>query len=360
MIISRTPFRISFFGGGTDYPVWYEKYGGATLSTTINKYCYLMTRHYPPFFPAKYRVVWSRIEATNSHDEIEHPSVRETLKHLKLDDGIEIHNIADLPARSGMGSSSAFTVGLLHALYGLKNEAVTKRKLAFDAIHIEQNLIKENVGSQDQVAAAFGGFNKITFGANNSIDVHPIEVPFGRLDLLNDRLMLFFTGFSRTASEVAAEWIKNAPKKEEELHRMHQMVDEAVNILQDEKSDMNEFGALLHDSWQIKRGLNHAVTTDHIDDIYARARKAGALGGKLLGAGHGGFMLIFAEPEHQEEVRKALSDLLYVPFRFENSGSQIIRNEPANFSPSRTPEEGQDLLATWMRDAHFDADKRGD
>ncbi len=349
MIISRTPFRISFFGGGTDYPVWYEKNGGATLSTTIDKYCYLMARHYPPFFPVKHRIVWSKIEAVNSYDEIEHPSAREVLKYLKLKEGVEIHNIADLPARSGMGSSSAFTVGILHALYGLTNQPVTKLKLALDAIHVEQNLIKENVGSQDQVATSFGGFNKITFAAGHKIKVYPLEAPLGRLEELNDRLMLFFTGFSRTASEVAAEWIKSAPKKEKELHAIHEMVSEAIDILLDANRDINDFGRLLHEAWQIKRGLNSAITTDNIDQIYERARQAGAIGGKLLGAGQGGFMLIFADPEVQPRVRQALGNLLHVPFKFERTGSQIIRNGPdfvpdapmeGNFGPDKIRERG--------------------
>ena len=326
MIISKTPFRMSFFGGGTDYPVWYEKNGGATLSTTIDKYCYLMARHYPPFFPVKYRVVWSKIEAVNQHDEIEHPAVREILKHLKLNDGVEIHVVADLPARSGLGSSSAFTVGLLHSLYGLTKEPTTKLKLAMDAIHVEQNLIKENVGSQDQVAVAFGGFNKITFSPGNKIEVHPVKASRERLQELNDRLMFFFTGFSRIASEVAAEWIKNAHKKEKELHIMREMVDEATDILCDEKQNIDKFGALLDKAWQIKRELNHAITTDHIDKIYEKAIKAGAIGGKLLGAGNGGFMIIYADPEVQPRVRAALSDLLHVPFKFEFSGSRIIQN----------------------------------
>lgn len=326
MVISRTPFRISFFGGGTDYPVWYEKNSGATLSTTIDKYCYITARYYPPFFPVKYRIVWSKIETVNSNDEIKHPSVRETLKYLELEDGIEIHNTSDLPARSGIGSSSAFTVGLLNALYSLMDKPVTKSKLALDAIHIEHNLIKENVGSQDQVAAAFGGFNKTIFAPNHTIDVNPVDLPPEKLETLDNRLMLFFTGFSRTASEIAAEWIKNTPKREKELHTMQGMVDEAIGILQNENQNIDDFGRLLHETWQIKRGLNSAVTTDHIDEIYNRARRAGALGGKLLGAGQGGFMLIYADPEIQSRVREVLADLIYVPFKFERLGSQIIQN----------------------------------
>ncbi len=327
MIISRTPFRISFFGGGTDYPAWYEKNGGATLSTTIDKYSYITARHYPPFFPEKYRVVYSRIEAVNEHHEIEHPSVREVLKHLDIRDGVEIHNAADLPARSGLGSSSAFTVGLLSALYNLTDRTTTKHALAMDAIHVEQNLIHENVGSQDQVAAAFGGFNKITFGPGKGISVRPVRIEKSRLETLNGRLMLFFTGFSRIASEVAVEWIKNVPNKEKELAVMRAMVDQGVEILENSTRDIDDFGRLLHEGWLIKRGLNHVVTTDHIDQVYDRARKAGAIGGKLLGAGQGGFMLIYAHPDFQQHVRQALAELLEVPFKFENSGSTIVQGK---------------------------------
>ncbi len=326
MIISRTPFRISFFGGGTDYPVWYEKNGGAVLSTTIDKYSYITARYYPPFFPAKYRLVYSKIEDVNQHDEIKHPSIREVLKYLNIMDGVEIHNAADLPARSGLGSSSTFTVGLLNALYRLTNQSTTKHALATNSIHIEQNLIRENVGSQDQTAAAFGGFNKIIFGPSSKITVYPITPGNDRLEMLNNRLMLFFTGFSRIASEIAIEWIKNAPKKEAELTTIQAMVEEGVRILGDRTRDIDDFGRLLHEGWMIKRGLNHAVTTDYIDGIYERARQAGALGGKLLGAGHGGFMLIYANPEIQPHIRVALKGLLEVPFRFENSGSTIIHN----------------------------------
>ena len=326
MIISKTPFRISFFGGGTDYPVWYKKYGGATLSTTIDKYSYITSLYYPPYFPSKHRVVWSKIELVNASEEILHPSVRETLKYLNFTDGVEIHNSSDLPARSGIGSSSAFTVGLLNALYALRGEFKEKKDLALEAIHIEQNLIKENVGSQDQIAVAVGGLNKTIFSPNGDIEIEPVEMAEEREKVLNDRFMLFFTGFQRTASEVAAEWIKNVPKKEKELLVMRGMVDRAVDILTNEKSNIDDFGLLLNDAWQIKRNLNHVVTTNEIDEIYRKAQAAGALGGKLLGAGQGGFMLLYVDPEHQPKVKDALKDLIYVPFRFEKFGTQIIQN----------------------------------
>jgi D-glycero-alpha-D-manno-heptose-7-phosphate kinase len=322
MIISRTPFRISFFGGGTDYPVWYEKNGGAVLSATIDKYSYITARYYPRFHPTKHRIVYSKVELAHNHDEIEHPSVRETIRYLGIEEGLEIHNTADLPARSGLGSSSTFTVGLLHALYALMNKTVTKMKLAVEAIHIEQNLIKENVGSQDQLAAAFGGLNKFTF-SRDDFGVQPIILPGRRLEDLQNSLMLVFTGFSRIASEVAGEQIKTLHQKERELRRMRDMVDEAINILHSD-ADLIEFGKLLHEAWMLKRGLASNISNSQIDEIYEKACHAGAVGGKLLGAGGGGFMLLFVPPERQAAVRESLAGYTFVPFKFEVSGSQII------------------------------------
>lgn len=324
MIITRTPFRISFFGGGTDYPVWYKENGGAVLSTTIDKYCYLNCRYFPPYFDTKHRVVWSKIEHVDDIDDIEHPSVREVLKYLNVSSGVEIHHSADLPARAGMGSSSSFTVGLLHALSVLKGDEIGKKKLLLDAIHIEQNLMKESVGSQDQSAAAFGGLNKIIFGGDEEVVVNPIDVSPERLSQLQDSLMLFFTGFSRTASEIAAEQIKNTPKKGTELRAMAGMVDEAVDILQDPKREIDDFGRLLHETWRLKRGLTSNISTPQVDEIYAKAKKAGALGGKLLGAGGGGFMLLYVKFEDQAKVKEALKNLVHVPFKFEGFGSQVI------------------------------------
>lgn len=325
MIISQTPFRISFFGGGTDYPAWYREHGGAVLSTTIDKYCYLNCREFPPFFDKKNRVVWSKIEFVNAVDEIEHPSVKEVLKYLNIHEGVEIHHSADLPARAGMGSSSSFTVGLLHALKVLRGEEVQdKHQLALEALHVEQNLIKENVGSQDQTAAAFGGLNKITFGGQEEISVEPLDILPERKTGLQNNLMLFFTGFSRTASDIAKEQIKNTPKKEAELRRMHEMVDEAVGTLTDSTRDIDIFGEMLHETWQLKRGLTSKISTSEIDEIYKRALRAGAIGGKLLGAGGGGFILFYVRPEHQEKIKNELSELLYVPFKFEELGSSIV------------------------------------
>lgn len=330
MIITRAPFRISFFGGGTDYPEWYREHGGTVLATSINKYCYITCRYLPPFFEHKYRIVYSNNEQTQTVSEIQHPSVKATLSFMNINRGVEIHHDGDLPARSGIGSSSAFTVGLLHALYALKGKMVTKKQLALEAIHIEQNILKENVGSQDQTIAAFGGFNKIDFGGEQEIQVQPITINSKKCEILQDHMMLFFTGFSRTASEIAGEQIKKTPDKKKELTMMREMVDEAISILNGNDSDITDFGRLLHETWMIKRSLTDKISNQQIDKIYDDALNAGALGGKLLGAGGGGFVLFFVEPEFQPEVREKLKYLLSVPFKFEYLGSQIIYYAPQN------------------------------
>ena len=327
MIICRTPFRISFFGGGTDYPVWFEKYGGSVLGTTIDKYCYITCRYLPEFFEHKHRIVYSKIENVRDIDEINHPAVRETLKFMKIKHGVEIHHDGDLPARTGLGSSSAFTVGLVHALYGLKGIMPSKMQLTKDAIYIEQKMIKESVGCQDQVLVSFGGLKRVDFNHGNSIDIKPVMMKVERYEALQDHLMLFFTGFSRIASTVASEQIKETPNRTQELTQMQLMVGEAIKILNGEK-DLLDFGRLLNESWQVKRRLTNKITTPVIDEIYNTAIKAGAVGGKLLGAGGGGFMLIFVSPELRNRVRESLGGLLHVPFRFESAGSQIIFYEP--------------------------------
>ena len=324
MVITRTPYRVSFFGGGTDYPGWYKEYGGAVLSTTINKYCYLSCRNLPPFFHHRYRVVYSVQELVKKISEIDHPSVRHTLNFLNINQGVEIHHQADLPAKSGLGSSSAFTVGLINALTGLKGEVKNKRQLALDAIHIEQNLIKENVGSQDQTATSFGGLNKIDFGGIQEISVQPIVLNLSRLESFHDHLMLFFTGLSRDASKIAKEQIKNMQNKKTELRLMHELVNEGVAILTNNIRDVGDFGRLLNESWKIKRSLSSKITNPYLDNIYEAGIQAGALGGKLLGAGGGGFILFFAKPEVQPTIRKRLKNILYVPFQFDHLGSQII------------------------------------
>lgn len=327
MIIARTPYRISFFGGGTDYPAWYESNGGAVLSTTIDKYCYVSVRYLPPFFEHKHRIVWSQTELVQNIDEIRHPSIRETLKLIGISNGVEIHHNGDLPSWSGMGTSSSFTVGLLHALYALKGIMPAKMQLAKEAIYIEQEMIKENVGSQDQVAASFGGLNRIDFGLGDNIEIHPIVLRMERMEELQSHLMLLSTGFSRSAAAIAEEQIRLTPKKGRELCQMYSMVDEAVEILTGH-NNLIDFGKLLGEAWQLKRGLTSKITTSYIDDIYNTAINNGAVGGKLLGAGGGGFMLLFVEPEKQEVVRQALRNLLFVPFKFESEGSKIVVYQP--------------------------------
>ncbi len=322
MILTRTPFRISFFGGGTDYPTWFKTHEGAVLSTTIDKYCYVLCRPLPPFFDSSVRVVWSKVELANDIQDIEHPSVKAVCNFLNIRRGIEVHHAADLPARSGLGASSSFTVGLLHAFYALLNKPISKHGLALDAIHVERNIVAENVGSQDQAAAAHGGFNKITFSIGENIQVEPVLISPDVLEAFQGRLMLFFTGLSRSASEIAAAQIKNTPSKETELNAMYEMVDHAAKFLA--KGDIDAVGKLLHESWQLKRGLSHLVSTSRIDEIYEVGMRAGALGGKLLGAGGGGFILFYVDPAMQQKVREALSGLIHVPFRFETAGSQII------------------------------------
>jgi len=324
MIISRTPFRISFFGGGTDYPAWYREHGGAVLSTAINKYCYITCRYLPPFHDFKHLIRYYKREEAQSVDDIQHPSVRECLKFLEFEQGIDLVHHADLPARSGLGSSSTFTVGLLHALYALKHEMPTKRQLAINAINIEQDRIGEHVGSQDQVAAAFGGLNKIEFGGLQEISVRPLIMRPERFEALQQHMMLFFTGYSRTASEVAADQIAQIPNKTANLRQMMQLVEEAESLLLSKEDRLNDFGRLLHEQWTLKREMSSRISTPEIDSIFDTAMKAGALGGKLLGAGSGGFMMMFVEPDKQKAVAQALDKLLHVPFRFDTLGSQII------------------------------------
>ena len=328
MIITRTPFRISFFGGGTDYPAWYREHGGAVLATTIDKFCYISCRRLPPFFEHKHRIVYSVIENVRHIDEIEHPAVRTVLNWANVVEGLEIHHDGDLPARSGLGSSSAFTVGLVHALYGLRGQMACRHTLAKDAIHIEQDLIGENVGSQDQVSAAYGGFNRIDFHRDDSFDVAPVILPGHRREELRDHLMLCFTGFSRIADEIAKSKIDNFKNRETELQCMREMVDEAIAILADKRACIDEFGKLLDLSWRYKRSLSDRVSTPEIDQIYDEAMLAGAIGGKILGAGGGGFMLLFAKPEKHAAIRERLKQLVHVSFNFDDSGSRVVLYQP--------------------------------
>jgi len=328
MIITRTPLRISFFGGGTDYPVWYREFGGAVLSTAIDKCCYITCRHLPPFFEYHSRLSYSRIENVDDNRKIEHPSARGCLQFMGVDEGIELHHVADLPARTGLGTSSAFTVGLLLSLYALKGQMRDKHSLATDAIHVEQNVVGEAVGSQDQVSAAYGGFNRIAFGQDGSIDVRQILCSPERLSQLQQHCVLFFTGFSRTASEIAKEQIRLTPHRKRELETMYQMVGEAESIVTSPNRSIEDFGRLMHESWQVKRTLTGNISNSDLDEIYEAGRSAGALGGKLLGAGGGGFMLFFVPPARRKELRSRLKNLLCVPFGFSNRGSHVVVYEP--------------------------------
>jgi D-glycero-alpha-D-manno-heptose-7-phosphate kinase len=328
VIITRTPYRVSFFGGGTDYPGWFREHGGAVLATTFDKYCYITCRRLPPFFEHKHRIVYSLIENVSSVDEIQHPAVRAALQWARIEDGLEIHHDGDLPARSGLGSSSSFTVGLVHALHALRGQMTNRDQLAKTAIHIEQNVLKENVGSQDQILAAYGGMNMVEFRPDDTFDVRPVIVPPQRKEALAAHLMLCFTGFSRYASVVAKSQLDNLRAKRQQLIRMRQTVDEGVNILIDPSVPIEAFGELLHEAWQHKRSLSDMVTTPEIDQIYEAARDAGAVGGKLLGAGGGGFMLLFAKPQDHGRIRARLKDLIHVPFAFEEGGSRVVLYQP--------------------------------
>lgn len=331
MIISRTPLRVSFFGGGTDYPVWYKEHGGKVIAASINKYSYVICRYCPPFFDYNYCLRYRKREETKTIDEIKHPSIRECLRWISLSRGVEIQHNADLPAMSGLGSSSSFTVGLLNALYALKGQMATKKQLALEAIHVEQNLIGESVGSQDQTVTAYGGFNKVKFGGPKEIMVEPITIGLDKLRALESRLLLFFVGFPRVASEIAKKQIEDTPRKTAELNTMLDIADEALNILKRGTERIDDFGRLLHDQWLVKRSLTSLISNPLIDQVYEAGRKCGALGGKLLGAGGGGFFLFYARPEDHPRIREKLKSLLYVPFSFDYTGTQIIYYMPEEF-----------------------------
>jgi D-glycero-alpha-D-manno-heptose-7-phosphate kinase len=327
MIISRTPFRISFLGGGTDYPAWYLKHGGSVVAATIDKYCYLTCRYLPPFFEHRIRVVYAKTELCQFVDDIQHPAVREVLRFLNVSRGVEIHHDGDLPARSGMGSSSAFSVGLLNALHALGGRLPSKHQLATEGIYIEQEALKETVGSQDQVLVAYGGLNQISFHPSGDIVVHPITISRERLRQFNDHLMLFYTGLVRTASDVARTYVGDLEAHKRQMRILKDLVDEGLGLLNSNR-DLTGFGELLNESWQVKRSLSARVSNPAVEQMYERAISSGAIGGKLLGAGGGGFLLLFVPPEHQKRVREELGNLLHVPFRFEFSGSQIIFFDP--------------------------------
>jgi D-glycero-alpha-D-manno-heptose-7-phosphate kinase len=328
MIISRTPFRISLFGGGTDYPAWYREHGGAVLGTAIDKYCYISVRRLPPFFEHRYRIAYSKIEHVREIEEIAHPVVRGVLAEMGSAEGLEIHSDADLPARAGLGSSSSFTVGFLHALNALHGRMTTKLQLGREAIRVEQEVLKESVGCQDQLWAAFGGLNHITFSPAGDFGIQPIILDPSRRRELMQSVMMFFTGFSRHASDIAQNQITNIPQRTRQLHGIQGMVEEALVILQGRRQLPRALGELLHESWRLKRELADNVSTPAIDEIYAAARQAGAIGGKLLGAGGGGFIVFLVEPERRQQVRERLAKLIHVPIDVDYEGSKIVIYQP--------------------------------
>lgn len=325
MIISKTPVRVSFFGGGTDYPDYFKVYGGSVLSTSIDKYIFITVRKTNLFSDFKYRISYSKLQTCQDISEIEHPVVKAALQFMDISYGVEINIISDLPARTGIGSSSSFTVGLLHALYALKGRMVSKDQLAKEAIHIEQVMLQERVGVQDQLAAAYGSLNHMIFHEGN-LQVNPVIVTSERKKQLNDNLLMFYTGLSRYASVILEEQVKKTQDKviNTELKDIRDMVDEGLAILCDTAKDLNGFGELMHKAWMKKKMLSSAISNNFLDDIYERARAAGAIGGKLLGAGGGGFFVFFVPPAMQAAVRNSLSDLSEVDFNFENDGTRII------------------------------------
>lgn len=330
MIITRTPFRMSFFGGGTDFPDFYKKYGGAVISTTFDKYCYVTVRHLPRFFDYSSELVYSRTERIKNVDDIEHPAIREAMKYLDMHE-LRVAYDADLPARSGLGTSSSFAVGLLNSFYALKGKYADKKKLADDAIYLERVLCKENGGVQDQIAAAFGGLNRIDFDTQG-YRVSPVIISPERKKLLDNNLMLFFTGFSRFSSDIQSATQEALKNKTAQLLEILDLVETAEHIFTG-KGDLNEFGRLLDHTWKLKRGITKRISTDSIDGLYESAVRAGAVGGKLLGAGGGGFLLFYVEPDKQSRVLKAMEQLLYVPFEFENGGTRVIHYTPETYNP---------------------------
>ena len=332
MIITKTPFRMSFFGGGTDIANFFKEYGGAVLSTTFDKYCYVNVRHLPRFFEYTTELSYSRIERVSSIDDIKHPAIRNAMKMLDMYE-IRLTYEADLPARSGLGTSSSFAVGMLNAFYCLKGKYAGKKQLADEAIYLERNLCNEEGGWQDQIAASFGGMNRIEFNKDGTYDVHPIIIHPDRKKQLNDNLLMFFTGFTRFSSDMQKENRQGYSEKISQLKQMYDLVNEAETILEDEYSNLDDFGRLLDVTWRLKRQTGSAITTNSIDALYEKGMKAGALGGKLLGAGGGGFLVFYVRPENKKAVIKAMNNLLYVPFRFEEGGTQVIHYSPEMFEP---------------------------
>ena len=331
MIITKTPFRMSFFGGGTDMESFFRENGGAVLSTTFDKYCYVNVRHLPRFFDYTTELSYSRTERVTDIEDVQHPLIRNAMKMLDMHE-IRLTYEADLPARSGLGTSSSFAVGMLNAFYALKGKYADKKRLADEAIYLERVLCSESGGWQDQIAASFGGFNRIDFSADG-YEVNPVIISPDRKKRLNDNLMMFFTGFTRFSSDVQKANKLDDKTKTVQLREMYSLVDQAERVLTDKTADLDEFGRLLDHTWKLKRQTGAAVSTDSIDGLYSKGMKAGALGGKLLGAGGGGFLVFYVRPEYKEAVMRAMSDLLYIPFQFENGGTKVIYYSPEQYEP---------------------------
>lgn len=330
MIITKTPFRMSFFGGGTDLEEYFKENGGAVISTTFDKYCYVNVRHLPRFFDWSNELSYSKTERVSNVNDIQHPAIREAMKMLDMRE-IRLTYEADLPARSGLGTSSSFAVGMLNAFYALKGKYADKKKLADEAIYLERVLCKEAGGWQDQIAASFGGFNRINFGADG-YEVFPIIISPNRKKQLNNNLMMFFTGFTRFSSDIQkVNNVNGTEEKRAKLKKMYNLVDEAEAVLTNNDRNIDEFGELLNETWELKKGTGNSISTGSIDELYDKGIKAGALGGKLLGAGGGGFLVFYVQPEKQEHVKKAMKDLMYIPFKFEDGGTRVIHYSPEEF-----------------------------
>ena len=335
MIITKTPFRMSFFGGGTDMESFFKEYGGAVISTTFDKYCYVNVRHLPRFFNYSTELTYSKSERVSNIDDIQHPAIRNAMKMLDMHE-IRLTYEADLPARSGLGTSSSFAVGMLNAFYALKGKYADKKKLADEAIYLERVLCEEAGGWQDQIAASFGGFNRINFNTDGTYDVLPVIISPERKKNLNDNLMMFFTGFTRFSSDVQkanAGTKETQEAKEKRYLEMLSLVDKAEQILTDKNTNLDDFGRLLDHTWKLKKQTGSAVSTNSIDALYEKGMQAGALGGKLLGAGGGGFLVFYVQPEYQETVKEAMKELMYIPFRFEDGGTRVIHYTPETYVP---------------------------
>lgn len=332
MIITKTPFRMSFFGGGTDIESFFREYGGAVLSTTFDKYCYVNVRHLPRFFDYSTELSYSKTERVTNIDDIQHPAIRNAMKMLDMHE-LRLTYEADLPARSGLGTSSSFAVGMLNAFYALKGKYADKRRLADEAIYLERTLCQEAGGWQDQIAASYGGFNRINFNTDGTYEVLPVIVHPDRKKELCDSLMMFFTGFTRFSSEMQKANAIGYTEKIAQLKEMYALVNDAEKVLTDKHSGLDDFGRLLDHTWKLKRQTGGAITTNSIDELYQRGIAAGALGGKLLGAGGGGFLVFYVQPEKREAVRLAMRDLMYVPFKFEDGGTRVIQYSPEVYEP---------------------------